>query len=96
LAGDGASVFFSFGSRRPGEQVAVQRTIWELGLEIRSLTRDFNDYVGAGALGGTSHLYHLAPADRVSTNDGPLYTGAGSTRRVPSARLHPNISGSEQ
>lgn len=72
LTGPEADVFFSFGSRRPGVQVAVQRAILELGLEIRSLTRDFNDYVGAGALGGTSHLYHLAPA---SSDDGPLYTG---------------------
>lgn len=76
LAGVGADVFFSFGSRRPGAQFAVQQTIAELGLEIRALTRDFNDYVGAGVLGGTSHLYHLAlvgdrPADEVQ-----LYTGA--------------------
>jgi predicted methyltransferase len=74
LAGGGSDVFLSFGSRRPGEQLELQLAIAELGLEIRALTRDFNDYVGAGALGGTSHLYHLAraPAPR---RDGALYTG---------------------
>jgi hypothetical protein len=75
LAGEGADVFFSFGSRRPGVQFAVQRTIAELGLEIRALTRDFNDYVGAGALGGTSHLYHLTLTAQ-SAPDDDLYTGA--------------------
>jgi predicted methyltransferase len=79
LAGEGANLFFSFGSRRPGVQFEVQRTIAELGLEIRSLRRDFNDYVGAGVLGGTSHLYHLALA-REAADDGDLYTGA---RRAP-------------
>jgi N4-bis(aminopropyl)spermidine synthase len=76
LAGEGANLFFSFGSRRPGVQFAVQRTIAELGLEIRSLRRDFNDYVGAGVLGGTSHLYHLALA-RGAADDEAVYTGAG-------------------
>lgn len=73
LADDGADVFFSYGSRRPGVQFAVQQTLAELGLEIRSLTRDFNDYVGAGVLGGTSHLYHLTPCG-VAADDELLYT----------------------
>lgn len=75
LAGPGSQIFFSFGSRRPGVQYELQRAVVEAGLEIRSLTRDFNDYVGAGVLGGTSHLYHLA----VPAFGGPpadsLYTG---------------------
>ena len=75
LADGGGQVFLSFGSRRPGAQFEVQRAIVELGLEIRSLTRDFNDYVGAGVLGGSSHLFHLAVATRVSSGDA-LYTGA--------------------
>lgn len=78
LTGVGANLFFAFGSRRPGVQFEVQRTIAELGLEIRSLRRDFNDYVGAGVLGGTSHLYHLAPS-REAADDDALYTGAGRT-----------------
>jgi predicted methyltransferase len=59
LAGPGSQIFFSFGSRRPGVQFELQRAIVDAGLEIRSLKRDFNDYVGAGVIGGTSHLYHL-------------------------------------
>jgi N4-bis(aminopropyl)spermidine synthase len=89
LAGEGANLFFSFGSRRPGVQFAVQRTIAELGLEIRSLRRDFNDYVGAGVLGGTSHLYHLA-LSREAAEDEALYTGAArmpnATRSSPESR----------
>jgi predicted methyltransferase len=89
LAGEGSSVFLSFGSRRPGVQLELQRAIAEAGLEIRSLTRDFNDYVGAGALGGTSHLYHLvtpAPWD----GERGLYTGARRrTDATPSTSHRP-------
>ena len=74
LRGESSSVFLSFGSRRPRVQFEVQRTIVALGLEIRSLTRDFNDYVGAGVLGGTSHLYHLVVATDASIGES-LYTG---------------------
>jgi hypothetical protein len=75
LAGPGSQIFFSFGSRRPGVQAELQRAIVEAGLEIRSLTRDFNDYVGAGALGGTSHLYHLTDPGRRPPPADALYTG---------------------
>jgi predicted methyltransferase len=79
LAGPGGSVFFSFGSRRPEASFHVQRTIVELGFAIRRLVRDFNEYVGAGVLGGTSHLYHLTGTSELrpavcSRFDGPLYT----------------------
>jgi N4-bis(aminopropyl)spermidine synthase len=79
LRGEGSDVFLSFGSRRPGASFELQRTIARLGLEIRALTRDFNTYVGAGVLGGTSHLYHLAstaapPPVAEAAFDGPLYT----------------------
>ena len=85
LAGEGADVFLSFGSRRPQVQFELQQTIVAAGLEIRALTRDFNDYVGAGVLGGTSHLYHLrASADvrppLTGRYDGPLYTAAVRSR----------------
>jgi hypothetical protein len=69
---DGAGdVFLSFGSRRPGAAFAVQRAIAECGFAIRSLERDFNEYVGAGALGGSSHLYHLTATDELR----PVVTG---------------------
>jgi predicted methyltransferase len=76
LAGEGADIFFSFGSRRPGVQFAVQQTISQLGLEIRSMTRDFNDYLGAGVLGGTSHLYHLTPGGHTAMSEEDLYTAS--------------------
>ena len=59
----------------------LQRAITEIGFVIQRISRDFNEYVGAGVLGGTSHLYHLAatgglaPADR-GTFVAPLYTAA--------------------
>jgi hypothetical protein len=89
LGGEGSSVFLSFGSRRPGVQLDVQRTILDAGLEIRSLRRDFNEYVGAGALGGTSHLYHLAVATTADVGT-ELYTGTRSrTAATPSTNRRP-------
>jgi predicted methyltransferase len=76
LAAAGSDVFLSFGSRRPGVQFEVQRAIAELGLEIRSLRRDFNDYVGASVLGGTSHLYHLTLTGGARPEESGLYTAA--------------------
>jgi predicted methyltransferase len=79
LAGPGANVFFSFGSRRPEASFHVQQAIFELGFVIRRLIRDFNEYVGAGVLGGTSHLYHLVATSQARPTvtgrfTGPLYT----------------------
>jgi predicted methyltransferase len=82
LAGPGSQIFFSFGSRRPGVQGELQRAIVEAGLEIRSLRRDFNDYVGAGVLGGTSHLYHLTLSAARPAPVGQLYTGSGASSRA--------------
>ena len=87
LAGEGSSVFLSFGSRRPGVQFGLQRAIVELGLEIRSLTRDFNDYLGAGVLGGSSHQYHLTVAP-LDPPESALYTGA---RRRTDATLSTSL-----
>jgi predicted methyltransferase len=79
LAAPGASVFLSFGSRRPGASFALQQAITDSGFVIRRFDRDFNDYIGAGVNGGTSHLYQLmaTPALRPLVTghfDGPLYT----------------------
>jgi predicted methyltransferase len=72
-------VFFAFGSRPPDEELRVQRAIAAMGFVTKRLSRNFNEYVGAGTIGGVSHLYHLT-----STRDarpliagryeGPLYT----------------------
>jgi predicted methyltransferase len=77
----GGNVFLSFGSKRPDASFHLQQTIGEMGFEIRRLMRDFNEYVGAGVLGGTSHLYHLAAAREVhpavtGSFDAALYTAA--------------------
>jgi N4-bis(aminopropyl)spermidine synthase len=84
----GRHVFFSFGARRPDETLAVQQAIAAMGLAVRSLTAGFNEYIGAGILGGTSNLYHLrttaAAAPLIEGEySGPLYTAdnrASATR----------------
>jgi predicted methyltransferase len=70
--GGGQHVFFSFGARRPDDMLRTQQLIAGLGLVLRGLTPNFNEYVGAGVLAGTSHLYHL----RTAAGAGPLITGA--------------------
>jgi N4-bis(aminopropyl)spermidine synthase len=75
-------VFLSFGSRRPDASFHLQRAIGAMGFAIVRLWRDFNEYVGAGALGGTSSLYHVAASAELSPlvtghYDGPLYTADG-------------------
>ena len=83
--GPGSTVFLSFGSRRPGATFALQQAITDSGFAIRQLDRDFNDYLGAGALGGTSHLYVLTATSRLRALvtrrfDGPLYTASARER----------------
>lgn len=75
----GQHVFFSFGARRPAQTLATQRLIAGLGLVLRSMTPNFNSYLGAGILAGSSHLYHLRSSDETTPligggYDGPLYT----------------------
>jgi predicted methyltransferase len=84
LAGQGGRIFLSFGSRRPGSAFELQRTIVALGLAIRRLIPDFNEYLGAGALGGSSHLYELVATPGLrpvvrGTYDGALYTADPSS-----------------
>jgi predicted methyltransferase len=74
-----ADVFLAFGSRSPDEELRVQRSIGEMGFVTKRLVRNFNEYVGAGTLGGVSHLYHLVGTPEVrplarGRYDGPLYT----------------------
>jgi predicted methyltransferase len=75
-----ADVYLAFGPKRPEEALDVQQAIAAMGFTVRSLVRNFNDYLGAGSLGGASHLYHLATTRRLrplheGRYDGPLYTG---------------------
>jgi predicted methyltransferase len=101
LTGAGADVFLSFGSRRPQAQFVLQQAIVESGLEIRALTRDFNDYIGAGVIGGTSHLYHLRATANVrppltGRDEEPLYTAARRrTAATPSTSRRPGRRSAE-
>jgi predicted methyltransferase len=75
-----ADVFLSFGARKPEVLLELQRAIAEMGFNVRSLIRNFNDYVGAGAIGGSSHLYHLTTTAALlplieGSHAGPIYTG---------------------
>jgi predicted methyltransferase/DNA-directed RNA polymerase subunit RPC12/RpoP len=75
-----ADVFFAFGGKRPDDLLRVQRAIAEMGFVVRRLVRNFNEYRGAGALGGVSHLYQLASTSELrpliaARYDGDLYTG---------------------
>ena len=75
-----ADIFLSFGPRKPEETLELQRAIADMGFVVRSLIRNFNDYVGAGSIGATSHLYHLATTPDVrplvdGRYDAPIYTG---------------------
>ena len=75
-----ADVFLSFGPRKPEETLELQRAIGAMGFVVRSLIRNFNDYVGAGSIGATSHLYHLATTPDLrplvdGVHQGPIYTG---------------------
>lgn len=77
--GPGHHVFFSFGARRPDETLRTQELIAAMGLAVRGLWPGFNEYLGAGILAGTSHLYHLRSTEAsrpLITGEftGPLYT----------------------
>jgi predicted methyltransferase len=78
--GPGRHVFLCFGAKPPDESAALQHAITGMGFSIHRMVRNFNDYLGAGVLGGVSHLYHLVTGPRLSASvpgpfAGPLYTG---------------------
>jgi len=83
--GPGGDLYFSFGSTRPDVVASAQADLLSMGFAIRSLVPEFNEYLGAGALAGTSALYHLrgtgplAPAV-VGRCVGDLYTSDGRHR----------------
>ena len=84
-SGRRADVFLAFGSRHPGDELRLQRSLVEMGFVTKRLLRDFNEYVGAGTIAGVSHLYHLVTtpdvAPLVDRYDGPLYTREANARR---------------
>jgi predicted methyltransferase len=75
----GHHVYFSFGPKGPRVSHEVMASILDLGLATQALLRNFNEYLGAGIIGGTSHLYHLTTAvparePEAGAYRGPLYT----------------------
>jgi predicted methyltransferase len=85
----GQQIFFAFGGRRPDETVLVQSMITEMGLAIRSLLPNFNEYEGAGILAGTSHLYHLRTTDGTAPATEGAHTGALYTADTRAVRDRP-------
>jgi predicted methyltransferase/L-amino acid N-acyltransferase YncA len=88
-AGPGHSVAFSFGPKGPDDTLEVQRVLTELGLAVQATCRGFNEYLGSGLLGGTSHLHWLVTTAATATTvpgryPGPLYTAElrGTRSRV--------------
>jgi predicted methyltransferase len=78
--GAGAEVVLCFGPKDHADSLELYRRIAAAGLYPRALIRNFNEYVGAGVLGGVSHLHHLVTGDAVrppagATMTGPIYTG---------------------
>lgn len=77
--GPGRSVIFSFGPKGPESTLEVQRTVAQLGLTVQAMHRNFNEYLGAGIIGGVSHLQHLSSTAETAAlvagdYTGPLYT----------------------
>jgi predicted methyltransferase len=87
----GQQIFFAFGGRRPDETNLVQSLIAGMGLAIRSLTPNFNEYVGAGILAGTSHLYHLRTTDGTAPAILGAHSGALYTADTRAARARPYL-----
>jgi predicted methyltransferase len=85
----GRDVFLAFGARRPADALAVQRSIAGMGFVLRRLLPNFNEYVGAGVRGGTSHLYQLRTTSELrplvaGRYAGGLYTGDRPIAQVSS------------
>lgn len=77
--GPGRAVAFSFGPKGPDESLALQETITRLGLVAQATHRGFNEYHGAGVIGGRSNLHYLVTTGRTTAGvatryAGPLYT----------------------
>jgi predicted methyltransferase len=78
-------LLLSFAAKDPDTALALDRLLVEQGLSTRALHRGFNEYVGAGILGGVSDLRELgATADTkpaiAGAYEGDLYTGESAPR----------------
>ena len=73
--GPGRGIAFSFGPKSPDDALLVQEAVTELGLTVQAMHRSFNEYVGAGIIGGTSHLQYLTTTARTAPVVDGVYTG---------------------
>jgi predicted methyltransferase len=78
--GAGGEVVLCFGPRDHGDSLELYRRATAMGLYPRALMRNFSEYLGAGVLGGVSHLHHLVSGSgersvAPSVVSGPIYTG---------------------
>lgn len=73
--GPGRAVAFSFGPKGPDESLAVQEAITGLGLAVQAAHRGFNEYHGAGVIGGRSNLQYLVTTGRTAADPGQRHTG---------------------
>jgi predicted methyltransferase/DNA-directed RNA polymerase subunit RPC12/RpoP len=76
----GGNVFFSFGMKQPQDLLRIQTAMTSMGFVTRRLVRGFNEYLGSGALGGVSNIYHLTSTSQTralipGNHSGGLYTG---------------------
>jgi hypothetical protein len=85
----GRHVFFSFGARRPDEALRTQELIGAMGLTVRGLWPGFNEYLGAGILAGTSHLYHLRSTAAAKPLIGGEFSGSLYTAENRAAATRP-------
>jgi predicted methyltransferase len=106
--GAGGEVLLCFGPKAHGDSFELYRRAVSMGLYPRALIRNFSEYLGAGVLGGVSHLHHLvsasASADRPEAAyvGGPIYTAApardyectrcGAVRRVGRGARFPSVA----
>jgi len=87
----GKQGFISFGSRRPEEAVTAARTLADTGLAPVEIVPDFNRYVGAQLLAGSSQMIRTVFTGKGSppvagAYDGPLYTADRRGARRPRLR----------
>jgi N4-bis(aminopropyl)spermidine synthase len=79
--GAGGELLLCFGPKDHADSLELYRRMTGMGLYPRAVVRNFSEYVGAGVLGGVSHLHHLVTgtAERVAppaaAAPGPIYTG---------------------
>jgi predicted methyltransferase len=78
--GPGGQAFLCLGPRPPEEGARILAAVAGMGFALHRLLPNFNEYLGAGVLAGTSHLHHLVGGPRVTPSiaaehDAALYTG---------------------